>query len=98
MPQINRQVRQQALHVSALPVPSYETVNSKGMPQIMDPRLVGCAVNSMDPDMHSDPAEVSLQSGHINRPAVSGDEERSAAVLRIASNPTSGSIGDQSLQ
>src|SRR6266446_6725021 len=61
MAQINRQMRQQSLHLCALSVP--------------------CAINAMDADMLSDPTEVSLEGGHVNRPSVSGDEERGAAVL-----------------
>ena len=81
MAQIIGQIWQQTLHFSALPVPRDETVNREGMAQIMNPRLVGCVVNTMDADMRSDATEVSLEGGHINRPSVSADEKRRAAVL-----------------
>src|SRR5579859_490589 len=81
MAQINGQMRQQSLHLSALPVPCDETVNRESMAQIMDPRLIGCPANAMDADMLSDPTEVSLEGGHINRPPVSGGEEAGTAVL-----------------
>src|SRR5438094_6408908 len=81
MSQINGQMRQQSLHLSALSVPCDETVNRESMAQIMNPRLVASAISAMDANMLSDPTEVSLESGHVNSPSVSGYEERGAAVL-----------------
>ncbi len=51
MAQKNGQIREQALHLSALSVPRDETVNRESMAQVMNPRFVARTVNAMDAGM-----------------------------------------------
>jgi len=92
MAQINRQVRQPALHLSALSIPGDETVDGKGMAQVMNPRLIASAVNSTDVRSLSDPGEIRLKGHNVNRPSSSRREERRAAALWVASTLTSCSV------
>ena len=75
MPQIDRQLRQQVLHIGPLAIPGRQPMNGEGVTQVVQARLVACAVIASDAGVLTKASEVALYRVLAHSGAIAHGEE-----------------------
>jgi hypothetical protein len=84
--EIDRQEGEQLLHVGALPIPRDESMDGKGVPQIMYPRLIARPIATADACLFAEYSVVVMERIGFDATAVTRREKRSFTGNRRVSS------------
>ena len=81
VPQVDGEVVQEPLDVRPLLIPPDQAMDGEAMPQVVQPRLVACAVGPPYPRVVPEPLERPVHRLHLNRGPTLAEEESTLRVV-----------------